>query len=423
MCNMNASIRNSIVSRLPSWILGFAALAWFCTSVHAHDQKPWVATWGSSPVGLPTVAKIGAYSLSPPITIHGTIRYRLRISQGGSRLRIRFSNEYGEVPLTISAATVGLAGGGLDVLHGSFRRAMFAGRGAITIPAGAPALSDPIYLPVKPLTDLIVSVYAPSGLAIFVSTEEASTFDPAVVDNSDATLVERLPKPINQWIRPMVTLVTALADHSRKVIVAFGDSITEGVVDRVTGERGWPGALARRLERRGIAVVNAGIGGNRLLQSYGFFGTSALSRMDRDVFSVPGLTDIVVLEGINDIGMSGKGGLFGDAPLVAPEELIAAYSQIIARAHVSGVRVFGGTILPFQGADYYSEKKEHVRQTVNTWIRTAKAFDGFIDFEAALRDPSNPSILKAEFDSGDHLHPNSAGYRQMGEMVDLRLFD
>lgn len=208
-----------------------------------------------------------------------------------------------------------------------------------------------------------------------------------------------------------------------KVVVTFGDSITDGDMDVTTGERGWPGALARRLQTQHIAVVNAGIGGNRLLRSMPMFGAAALDRFDRDVLSVPGLSYIIVLEGINDIGMSGPGGTFGDAPLVDPRELIAAYSQIVKRAHERGVKVFGATIMPFEGAAFYSAEKEQVRETVNEWIRAAQVFDAVIDFDETARDPAAARKLGAEYDSGDHLHPGSGGYRKLGESIDLRLFN
>jgi lysophospholipase L1-like esterase len=153
-----------------------------------------------------------------------------------------------------------------------------------------------------------------------------------------------------------------------------------------------------------------------------FMGASALSRLDGDVFSIPGLTHIVILEGINDIGMTGLGGTFGDAPPITPEEIIVAYSQIIARAHEHGVKVIGSTLLPFEGAWYYSESKERVREAVNEWIRTSRKFDQGIDFDAVLRDVAKPTKLAVEYDPGDHLHPSAAGYQKMGDSVDSALF-
>lgn len=397
-----------------------AALASFWALAQANDQGSWIGTWATSPTGLPTVQKIGAYSLPPPATLKGTIRYRLRVSLGGSQIRLRFSNEYSDSPLLLAAATVGLAGDGLDALPGSLQRVTFNGKGSVTMPARAPALSDPVGLAVKPLSDLVVSVYVPDGVSVSVWTPP---FDPIVVERSDATLVERLSGSKSLSIRPLVSEVDVLTDRPRKVVVTLGDSITDGDINVITGERGWPGALARRLQPQGIAVVNAGIGGNRLLQSMPMFGAAALDRLDRDVLSVPGLSHIIVLEGINDIGMSGPGGMFGDTPVVDPQALIAADCEIIRRAHERGVKIFGATIMPFEGAGYYSAEKEKVREAVNEWIRRSKAFDAVIDFDKTVRDAAAPHKLSAEYDSGDHLHPSSDGYRKIGESVDLHLFN
>lgn len=404
-------------------ISAFGALA-FSFSAFSQDRGAWIGTWETSPAGLPTVAKIGSYTLPVPTIVKGTIRYRLRISQGGSHMRLRFSNEYGNSPLALTAATVGSAADGLDAVAGSLKRVAFAGKRSITIPAGAPALSDPIELPVKPLGDVVVSVYVRDGTAMFACTTDASPTDQTVTEGADATDSEHLSanKCMYTW-RPIVSEIDVLADRPRKVVVALGDSITDGGVDPKTGERGWPGALSRRLQHAGISVVNAGLDGNRLLESMSMLGVSALSRLDRDVLSVPRLSHIVLLEGINDIGMSGPGGMFGDVPLVDPQALIGAYSQIIARAHERGIKVFGATILPFEGADYYTEEKEKVRTAANEWIRTSNRFDGMIDLDAAMRDPANPGKLNTEYDSGDHLHPNPAGYRHMGEVVNPGLFN
>jgi lysophospholipase L1-like esterase len=243
-----------------------------------------------------------------------------------------------------------------------------------------------------------------------------------VVEGSDATRAEHLSASKSLPIRPIVSEIDVRTDRPRKVVVTLGDSITDGDIDVSTGERGWPDALARRLRPKGIAVVNAGIGGNRLLQSTPMFGAAALDRLDRDVLSVPGVTYLIVLEGINDIGSSGPGATDGDAQLVDPKALIATYSEIIKHAHERGVKVFGGTIMPFEGADYYSIEKERVRQAVNEWIRTAKAFDAVIDFDKIVRDPVASHKIATEYDSGDHLHPSTDGYRKIGESIDLQPF-
>lgn len=390
----------------------------------SSDNSYWVGTWATSAAGLPTVSKLRATPLPAAITTKGTIRYRIRISLGGSKVRLLFSNEYGKSALRIAAVTVAMAGHGLDAVPGSTVPVTFGVRRSITIPAGAPALSDPVALRVRSLSDLLVSVYVPQGIAAFACTKDFAPINQAVMEGADATSLQALvPRKCFWTMRPLVSEVDVLENEPHGVVVTLGDSITDGVVDPKTGERGWPDVLARRLVGQGIAVVNAGIAGNRLLQSFPMFGASALARFDRDVLSVPGLRYIVLLEGINDIGMSGPDGLFGPTPLVTPQQLIAAYSQIAARAHERGVSVIGATIMPFKGAGYYSADKERVREAVNDWIRTSKAFDGLVDFDLALRDPAHPERLKKQYDSGDHLHPNPAGYRRMGEMVHVRLFN
>jgi lysophospholipase L1-like esterase len=411
--------------RLDRLMVGVLALMLLSPAVFGRDEGNWIGTWGTSPVGLPPVINtVGHTRPSPiiPITVKGTIRYRLRVSLGGSQIRLRFSNEYGDTPLSLQAVTIGLAADGLDALPGSLTQVAFSKKGSVTLPVQTAAVSDSVNLAVKDLGDLVVSVYVPEGVGTY--SWRTPPFGPfaGVVEGSDATRAEHLSASKSLPIRPIVSEIDVRTDRPQKVVVALGDSITDGDIDVSTGERGWPDALARRLQPKGIAVVNAGIGGNRLLQSTPMFGAAALDRLDRDVLSVPGVTYIIVLEGINDIGSSGPGGRNGDAQLVDPKALIATYSAIIQRAHEHGVKVFGGTIMPFEGADYYSTEKERVRQAINEWIRTAKAFDAVIDFDKIVRDPVASHKMGTEYDSGDHLHPSTDGYRKIGESIDLQPF-
>ena len=377
----------------------------------------WIGTWQSSPTGLPPVLEPSIHTTYTPIWVQGTVRYRLRISQGGSYVRIRISNEYGEKPLEIGAVSVGLAGKDFAALPGTLMPVTFADNSGISIPAGAPALTDPVGLPVNSLSDLVVSLYLPHGVDMLAQSIQVNT---AVFDGANLTLSETLPpsKPIAA--RPLVSAIDVLAEGSPRVVVTFGDSITDGVINPDTWERGWPGALSRRLQHKNISVVNAGIGGNRLLQSDMLMGRAALARMDQDVLSVPGLTHIVVLLGTNDIG---HGGLFGNAPIVQPAELFAAYSQIVARGHARGANVIGATLPPLGGSDFYSNEKKAVLQAVNKWIRSSNVFDGVIDFNVAMCDMSHKGKLRTEYDVGDGLHPSFAGYQAMADAVEARLFD
>ena len=383
----------------------------------SREKTYWIGTWQSSPTGLPPVLEPSIHTTYTPIWVQGTVRYRLRISQGGSHVRIRISNEYGEKPLEIGAVSVGLARKDFAALPGTLIPVTFAGNSGINIPAGAPALTDPVDFQVNSLSDLLVSLYLPDGVAMLAQSIQVNT---AVIDEANLTLSETLPPGEPVAARPLVSAIDVLAEGSPRVVVAFGDSITEGVINPDTWERGWPGALSRRLQNKNISVVNAGIGGNRLLQSDMLMGRAALARMDQDVFSVPGLTHIIVLLGTNDIG---HGGLFGNISIVQPAELFAAYSQIVARAHARGAKVIGATLPPLGGSDFYSNEKEAVRQAVNRWIRNSNVFDSIIDFDVAMCEPSHTGKLRAKYDAGDGLHPSFAGYQAMADAIDMQLFD
>jgi lysophospholipase L1-like esterase len=272
------------------------------------------------------------------------------------------------------------------------------------------------------LADLIVSAHV-DRVPVNFCPQNMPVSGQAALEGADATREEHLANAKCTFLtRPLVSAVSVLSKGRPNVVVTLGDSITDGTVNPTTGDRGWPGVLSRRLQDANTSVVNAGIAGNRLLDSIPMFGAPALSRLDQDVLSVPGVTHIVLLEGINDIGTSGPGGMFGDTPLVDPQDLISAYMQVIARAHEHGIKVIGATILPFEGAMYYSAEKEAVRSAVNQWIRTSGQFDGVVDFDAALRDETDHGKLRADYDSGDHLHPNAEGQQAMGNLVDLTLF-
>jgi lysophospholipase L1-like esterase len=286
-----------------------------------------------------------------------------------------------------------------------------------------------------------MSLYFPKR--VIKPTVHALALKRAVISkHGDFTHAERIEGGVLSESSILVSAVLVTAQDSSRVIVAFGDSLTDGDGSTIEADHNWPSDLIRRLakteEGSRVAVVNEGIGGNRLLNddnisgSLGMtfgFGLSALARFDRDALGIPGVTHIVLLEGVNDIGFPGTklGGhyLADPADVRIPEDLIGAYQQLISRAHIRGVKVIGATIGPFQDADfsgYYSESKEAVRQAVNKWIRNSGAFDGVIDFDAVLRDSDHPSRLLPKFDSNDHLHPNDAGYQAMADTVDLSLF-
>src|SRR4029077_18802189 len=366
-----------------------------------------------------------------------TVRERVRVSIGGAQICLRLSNEYGSAPLLIGSATVAVPNDSTSIRPGPIQAVTFGGLNSVTIPVGAPVLSDPVAFPVASGAELSISLYFPKRVPM--PTLHALALKRAVVSQpGDHTREEKLEAGAASESLILLSAVLVPAQPSQRLVVAFGDSVTDGDMSAIDADRNWPSDLVRRLgktpEYSKVAVVNAGIAGNRLLSdcflaSAGCFSVSALARFDRDALAVPGVTHIVLLEGINDIGFPGAklGGSYLADPkdFRAPEDLMDAYRQLISRAHAHGVKLIGGTIAPFEGVTlpgYYSESKEAARQTINKWIRTSGSFDGVIDFDAVLRDPDHPSRLLPRFASKDHLHPNDDGYQAMADAIDLALF-
>jgi lysophospholipase L1-like esterase len=400
--------------------------AWLCamfavTGAHATETN-WVASWASSPLeGKIVIPGIPADKIPPSPILRGTVRYRLPLSQGGTRLLLRITNEASKDPLTVGAITVGIAGVGVAARTATIRKVTFGGRSSVTLPAGTPALSDPLELTTKSAEAVIVSIFLPNDTECPLGQRGIQE---VTLDGRDATQLPILEGAAPTTARTLVSAILVAGGPDAKTIVALGDSITDGAITDTKDVRGWPGHLALRLMRSPgplhFAVANEGIGGNRVLSNV--IGLSALARFDRDVLSLPGVTHLILLEGINDIGFSMLPDNSIPEPPIEANALIAAYRQIIGRAHLLGIKVIGGTLLPFQGAMYYSETGEQTRQSVNEWIRSAGEFDAVVDFDRALRDPKKPDKLAAAFDSGDHLHPSDAGYIAMSKVFDLSLF-
>ncbi len=408
------------------------SLAWTLPSAAAE----WVATWGAAP--LPPTPAGGPFPATPSFS-NQTIRQVVRIGVGGERVRIRFTNEYGAKPLTIGAARVALADASGAAQAGTDKEILFAGKPSALVPAGAPLLSDPIALPVKGLSSLSISVYLPE------ETGPCTCHDTAmqtgyVSDSGNFTKEAFKPGQTIQR-RAFLSGVEVESAAAAKVIVAFGDSITDGVGSTPDTNRRWPDRLLERLAARGgrpgWGMVNMGISGNRVLNDNA--GQSALARFDRDVLAVPGVAYVIVFEGVNDLGTSFGAfegpfaGFKGMVPAhkATAEALIAGYQQLIARAHSKGVKVFGATIAPYEGAFYYSAEGEAQRQAVNQWIRQSIGqsigkrgafFDGVLDFDAVLRDPAKPTQIKDGLHAGDHLHGSDAGYEAVAGSIDLSLF-
>jgi lysophospholipase L1-like esterase len=375
----------------------------------------WVGSWGASPA--PPMAATATTNPRLPTTPsfdNQTVVQVVRLSAGGERLRLRLSNEYGAKPLAIGAVRVALLGPDGAAVAGAERTVTFSGARTAAIPAGAPMVSDPVALPTKALARLRVSLFLPADTGL--CTCHMSGLEAVALAPGDATAGKGPAAGAAQYRAFLSGVEVERAAGAGPVIVAFGDSITDGFQSTIGANHRWPDRLAERLAARNAAIVNAGIGGNRVLNDglLAIFGQSALTRFDRDVLSVPGATHVVVLEGVNDLGMT--------KPAPSADAMIAGYRQIIARAHAHGLKVIGATILPYGGANYFSASGETVRQAINAWIRSSHEFDGVIDFDAATRDPARPERMRADLQSGDWLHPNDAGYRVMGDAVDLSLF-
>lgn len=396
-----------------------------CSATHAAE---WVQTWGAAP--LPPTAALGPFPATPSFA-NQTIRQTVRISVGGQRLRIRFTNEYGTKPLVIGAAVVALSDEKGNVQPGSERHVLFSGQAGVSIPAAAPFLSDPVDLPVKSLSSLSISLYVPAetGQCTCHQTGVQNAF---VSGSGDFTDKAFTPAQTLQ-IRAFISGVDVESRKATRAVVVLGDSISDGVGATLDANHRWPDLLANRLDAKQAnnwGVVNMGISGNRILGDGA--GQSALARFDRDVLSTPGVKAVIIFEGVNDLGLSygNPQGPMADlfktqapAVKVTAESMLAGYRQLIARAHLKGLKVLGATITPYGGAFYYSPEGEAVRQAINTWIRTGHEVDGVIDFDAVMRDPDNPTQIKDGLHMGDHLHGNDAGYAAMAAAINLSLLN
>jgi lysophospholipase L1-like esterase len=358
-----------------------------------------------------------------------TLRQIARVSVGGARVRVVLSNSLGTLPLRIGAAQVALRNSGAGIVAGSARVLTFGGVGQPVVPAGGLMVSDPVDLAVKDSAELAVDLHLPDDTANWkspVTIHPASWQVSYVSAPGNHVGAARFPVATTTAYRRGDGLASASSFFLSRievavaaptgVLVAFGDSITDGTQSGLDANRRWPDLLAARLHAAGtrLSVVNGGIGGGRVLEDG--VGPNALARFDRDVLAQPGVTHVTVLEGINDIGVGGAKA----SPTVA--ELIAGHQQLIARARARGLRVYGGTVLPFEGAAYWTPEGEAKRQALNEWMRNSGAYDAVLDFDRLTRDPARPTRLRAEFDSGDHLHPAPAGYRAMADSIDLNLF-
>ncbi len=375
---------------------------------------------------VPPVAPSPGQTFAPPPFVqftNQTLRQVVHTTLGGNRARAVLSNALGSAPVTVGAAHIAIRTQNDEIQVASGRPLTFSGRTTMTIPAYAVAYSDPVPLTIPPLSDIAIDLYLPgtTNTASAVTMHGAAYQTSYISETGNHAGAPKLPTVSTSRSWFYLSRVEVDAPDAGGVIVAFGDSITDGTASTPETNSRWSDVLARRLLTASpgirMSVLNGGIGGNRLLSegAYGA-GVNALARFETDVLGQAGVTHVIVLEGINDIGNARQN------PTPTAADLIAAHVQMIERAHARGIKAFGATLTPFWGAAYYTDVGEAKRQALNEWIRTANVYDGVIDFDKATRDPSDPRKLLAANDSCDHLHPSDAGYKAMGDAIDLALF-
>jgi lysophospholipase L1-like esterase len=400
------------------FLLGLLLAVWSvpCLLSAAAGPAPhWVGTWATAP-------RSEEWAKEPVLLPEATLRQVVHTSLGGRQVRLRLSNVFGTTALTFHSAHLALAGPAGSILPGTDLALRFNGATAVSIPPGACLLSDPVDFDLPPLADVAVSLHLQRLPAVLTMHHGSRTT--SYVQPGDALAAPALPaaSKVEHWY--FISGLDVLSAAPAAAVVALGDSITDGRGSTTDLNNRWTDALARRLQAgprtAAVGVLNQGIGGNRLLRDG--LGVNMLARFDRDVLVQTGARWVIVQAGINDIGTRLEARKRGEA-FASATEIIGAFEQLIDRAHPQGLRIFGTTITPYAGADFYwSGDGEADRQKINEWIRTSGRFDAVIDFDAALRDPADPSRLASAFDSGDHLHPSPAGYERMAEAVDVNLF-
>ena len=380
----------------------------------------WVGTWAASP--QPPTDLFGPTDFSVEGFSQQTVRQVVHTSAGGSSLLLRFSNAFGDRPVRLGPVTVGLDAGGARVVPGTVRSVTFGGSRQAVIPRGAEFYSDPVSLATGAGSNLSVSIHLPerTGPATYHALAQQTNFV-ADGDRAAQTGAAGFTTRTGNWYFLDGIDVRGTA---RATVVAVGDSITDGFGSTPNANNRWPDLLGERLRAEPgnrLSVVDAGISGNRVLNDSPCFGRNLLERLDRDVLGQEGVKTVILLEGINDIGFSQtpNAGCTRPNTDVTAAQIIAGYRQVITRAHLHGLRVLGGTLTPFRGAAYWSPAAETERETVNRFIRNSGEFDGVVDFATAIADPAHPLRMAPGYDSGDHLHPNDAGYAAMAAAVDL----
>jgi len=412
--------------KTPRNVLAAATLALalaFPLGAQAAGDGEWIDTWAAAP--QPVWGPDFLAGLTFPRNLwNQTMREVARVSLGGTKVRVVLSNEYGALPMTVGEAHIALSDSGAKIKEGTDRTLTFGGSASITIPPGAPVVSDPVDLEVPALGSVAVSLFFPEVTPTTTMHNDGrqTAYIVAGKKTGDADI-----KPDSTTLsRLFLTGIMVDAPEGARAIVTFGDSITDGDGSSADANHRWPDVLAERLQAAGgapTAVLNEGISGERVLTDR--MGTNALARFDQAVLSHPHVDTVIFMMGINDIGWPDSVLDPQGIPRSA-DDIIAGYKQLVARAHDHGLRILGATLTPFNNAfgggpleGYYNDEKEAKRVAVNEWIRTGGAFDGVIDFDKVVQDPGNPNKIRADFNKGDDLHPNDAGYKAMAESIDL----
>jgi lysophospholipase L1-like esterase len=388
----------------------------------AEKAERWVASWATSQMIPATKDALPAADVTD-----GTLRQSLRLSTGGGKIRVRLSNAFGTEPLKLSGAHVALAAapGSARIEPASDRGLTFSGRPEVTIPAGAEYLSDPIDFPAAPLANLAITLRF-DGAPPAQQTSHPGSRTTSWFSAGDQLAAAELTggKSIDRWFVISGVDVQRTAGAS---LVTFGDSITDGYGVTTNGNNRWPDILAARLQAdprtKGVGVLNAGIGGNRLVLDG--LGPNAMARFDRDVLNQASVKYVILLEGVNDLGtLTREQPASPEAHAALVARMTTSYDQMIRRARERGIKIYGATVMPYGGSGYYHPDavNEQDRQAINAWIRTPGRFDAVIDFDKLMADPANPNKLSPAYDSGDGLHPSLAGYKAMADAVPLDLF-
>lgn len=384
------------------------------------DRGAWQGGWAASPQA-PT--EVFTPNWSQRGFVDQTVRQVVRVSTGGTRARVELSNRYGDAPLRITGATVARTDDGASVEKGSVRRLSFGKGRSVTVPAGSDVTSDAVPFRTHALESLTVTLYlaGPTGPATFHMMSSATSYRARGdhrADHDGAAFTETS----ESWYYLTGVEVSGGGAPRRDGVVAFGDSITDGVGSTADTDNRYPDELAERFAATGRprSVLNHGIGGNQVTNDTDWAGEKGVARFAKDVLDEPGVGTVIVLEGINDIGASGAGAVGAPTPEVSVAQVIAGHRSLIRQAHARGIKVIGATLTPIKGSFYDSAVNEAKRDAVNDWIRTSGAYDDVVDLDRAVADPGDPDSIAPAYDSGDHLHPSDAGYRAMAEAVDLR---